>query len=705
MSDLTITLRVKEDGSIELIDKTSDKLKGMAKASEEATKAGKDTGLSLMNIKAGADIMIGAVKQVADFASELNRAGVASRSMRESLDTLSAGRADSYISSMRSATKNLIVDLDLSEIAVKGLSLGFVDNEKQMASLTRSGAVLGKVLMNDAAGGAKLLLDIMKGVDKAEMLDNIGLSAVKTKQRFEELKKTMSDDKAWATAVLEAAALKAQTLEKSLDGAGSGVKRLETAFDNLKNTAGSNLSYLIDRTVDLAIALNSYKPAAAPQIPGIPGLNDGTMPSPENIITLAQLQEQQRKQQEFNKKYQYTYFSPQMQAGAMLQGIFGQGSLFRSDTWTGVTAAPDYDRAYREAMRMQQELNARNANRSYINSGQTFNRETMGDLYAGQAMTRFADADKFNTAQKVLGGFNNLLASGQSFLNPYAQGIEKVAGAWGKLTDEQIRRNSVQSIDQAFNIKGDGLFSEIGGGMGGAMNDRRAAVQAELEKKYGKGSKKAQSGLEAFDADQKRTAEQYQIMTGQATEASIAFQHRLEAVHKAYADGKISGDQYNKMLKDLGIAARNSNGDLETMYRTLGRSDDAESTGGVFNKRKPGSKGPGKGNYTGPQKVGSNTTREDFEGSPFSEIFTQLDGVSGKMSDISKNALDLPTKIESPMQTAAQKVKPLEVAFFNANKELANLTRQRLGFTITVTYTGSSGKGGGGGNAKGWDVR
>lgn len=751
MPETTLKFTVDANGAITSVDQLGKSLGNLDKSAKQTKTGFQNFVQGTADLKAGFDILASSAGKVIDFASELVNLGTASRQAKEGLDTLSGGKANAYLEQMRAATRGLVNDTDLLHSATKAMALGLAQDGQQLSVLAKAGTVLGRVMGIDAAQGVETLTVAMSRVNQTMLLDNIGLSAFNVTKRFQELKKTMSEQDAWSAAVLEEAGRKAKLLEGNLDGAGSGVKRLENAFTQLKTSAGENLSFLLDQTLALTGALDAYwssqnKRVATPTA-GIAGLSGGVMPGMDSIMKTAQDIANLQKAQEDAVKYKYLYLNGATMADALLRGAFGQGSVFRSDTWTGATAAPDYDKQYRDAILAQQtarEVAKREANKRYGSfAGIGGDLTGAGGDFAGAAFGAAGSAYK-RAAQvpEALRTLNQIIAGGQALLDPYAKGINKIADAYNNMTEAAKRG---QSLAAAFGTGNGGLFGQIGGNMDSLFATAREKHLKDLEKEYGANYKKINEGLaalskkyggntkdagyqkelrglygrygsnttainkgmEIFDKGEQQALDAYKIATGQATKASLEFDHQIEKLGQRLKEGKITPQQYAKELYDMGIAAQTAGNDVDALMVAMGRSSDAGSTKvdpAKYKGQKKWGIDPRPGAYTGQQTIDTEHTtlaKRGEQNDPFASLKKGVGDLDKGIQGVTDKATALPQSFDAPFQSAADKVLPLQRALDNVNTAINQSMALKQNIEIIIRTSGGGNANGGQGSGQG----
>lgn len=233
------------------IDTVNGKLKELGST---AAAAGEKTSMSLTDMKSGFDILSTAVRTSVGMLDDVNKLGTAFIRAGDALNSLSGGKADEYLSAMRTSTHGLVSDMDLAHQATKALGLGIVQTAEDAAKLGKYGAILGQNFLGNAGQGVETLTNAIQRVGLVQLLDNIGLSGERVKNRFQILKETMSDSDAWRLAVFEDAERNVGKLESSLDGAGSAAERLGTRFENFKSKMAGNFTIGLEASINLVDA-------------------------------------------------------------------------------------------------------------------------------------------------------------------------------------------------------------------------------------------------------------------------------------------------------------------------------------------------------------------------------------------------------------------------------------------------------------------
>lgn len=688
MAETTLKFTVDANGAITNIEKLGGSLAKFEGTSTQAQRGLAGLAGGLNNLKAGFDLVSGALGGVISTTAELVNLGTASRQAKEGLDALSGGRAVQYLEMMRASTRGLVPDTELLHSATKAMALGLAQTGDQLALLAKGGTILGRVMGIDAAQGVETLTVAMSRVGQTMLLDNIGLSATNVMKRFNELKKTMSDQDAWSAAVLEEVGKKTKVLEGNLDGAGSGVKRLENAFDSLKTSAGENLSYLIDQTLALVDATNKYNAAREIQIQEARKVyaNTGTFTDIGGRNFTREMLQGINPAQGFAalgmSPGDYFRMLAGEQYGALSPTRFGATTPNLTSTiYTGYrTVSPDYikslqEQAARDAVRRQQMITG------YGRFENPFLGASMAFTGLGQ---RFTQQSQLPDAMKTL---NQIISGGQALLQPYAKGIENIAAAYDKATAAAKRG---QSIAAAFGTGNGGLFGELNGGITGAFADKRAQVEQDLARRYGKDSQKYKTGLATFDAENKKAMDAYKIATGQATTASVYFEDKLSALYKRFTDGKISAAELTKAVRDLGAAAANSGGDLDAFMQFAGNSADASShfDPAAHKGQKRWGIDP-KSDPNKPHKAGIASGTERPESTdPFASLQTGLNTLDASIKGIQDKTTAIPGVMKSNFETAAANVQPLTKAVDAVQAKLNATLAQNAHIRITYEVIG-----------------
>lgn len=568
-NEVEVKLRVTENG-IEIFDDAGKKMEAFDKSVQRAS--GDEGGGGLKNFvkgmadaKAAYDIFSQSISQSAGLIDQVNQIGVVSLRAKAGYEAL-GGSADT-IAKMQEATRGLVDDTLLYQEATHAMSSEAAKSADDLVQIAQIGATLGITFRGDAAQGVMDFTKAIESVGNVRSLRGLGIDVQAVRGRLEELKGTMSDADAWRLAVFEVAGNNAKKLADNLSGTGTALERVKIRFDDFIEGQSENVAKGLEAivgwweqleknpTLTLTVTLNVANAAATG---GLNSINDGLtdwLNQAAKFGSAATIDGQQK-------------FGTKMLSSPMSQDVvvapYG-GPLPRTSNqnralhWLNDAGEQQKQDAY-----MQSILDAAMPNspiqQRRRNTGLRERAEMGGDALREQYVAPFeADQKQAREAAMLRDIFKDLSDTAGDY-------SYKVRSALAPLQEQNRilqERKSIQSIDDAFGTtEKDGLYAEVGGGMSDAIAQRRAQMEADLEKtgrRYGKNSKKykaAAAQLEEFDQSSKDTMDEYAIATGSATKESIRFRDQLDGANKAFAEGKISLSQYKNELLLLGEAAK-----------------------------------------------------------------------------------------------------------------------------------------------------
>lgn len=574
MSEVTIKFNFDTSG-VRSVDDLIGKLGELDRAQVQSSSSSGGSGSfasGLAGMVSGVQGVVGALKGAGGLIDSVNDVGVASLRSKAALDAWSGGKADEYISRMAAATKGLVDDTELMAVATKGLSTGAVQTAEDLERLARNGATLGLTFGLTAEGGVKKLESALESVGNIRSLRALGLDADDVKKRFGELQATMSREDAWRLAVMDEADEKAKKFASSLDGTGTALARFKIAASDAFETFAEKVAIGLENTLNLGIAVDDllkkrYDAASTP--PASSGNNNNAFSadpmealavinSMNNAFTLIKSMNEvvaNNQQIQVNNALNPNYYWGQ-QMQELWGSITGKGSIFRSDTYSA-TAAADY--------RIGGDLAPRTDREDYLLRHPDARYQYMPD-YAQAAMTRDQKATDQSVAMEALRNIVHKTHDTFMDVEIAAKGIIKpFQDASDAYVKDAQRRANIQSVSDAFGLKKDGFYSEMGQGLAGGLQARRDQLETDLEKRYGKGSKKVQQGLDQYDQQAKIAMDQYNLATGQATRESIYFRDAQDGLLERFRTGKISMQEYTAQILAMSAAAKDGKVDINSL--------------------------------------------------------------------------------------------------------------------------------------------
>ena len=584
MSEVTIKFNFDTSG-VRSVDDMIDKLGELDRAQAQSASSSGGSGnfiSGLAGMVGGVQGVIGALKSAGGLIDSVNEVGVASLRSKAALDAWSGGKADEYISRMAAATKGLVDDTELMAVATKGLSTGAVQTAEDLERLARNGATLGLTFNLTAEGGVKKLEAALESVGNIRSLRALGLDADDVKKHFGELQATMSREDAWRLAVMDEADEKARKFAGALDGTGTALERFKIsaadAWESFAEKAATGLDYTL-RLIDALGQLNAieqgriqyqlttkanYAVAEAPKEPDRVKEWASNMTSAHAAQGWLQLGMTPEEYFAALSGYQYgdnaRYGSPNLNyanAGGMVPGTGGYPfqTGFNNPQFLGSTSF-----FYGSQRTDQQDYLVRHPDMRYMPSyAQDDPRNNYLARRDAQANDQAVAMEAFrNILHKTHDTFLDVEIAAKGIIKPF----QDASDAYAK--DAQ-RRANIQSVSDAFGLKKDGFYSEMGQGLAGGLQARRDQLETDLEKRYGKGSKKVQQGLDQYDQQAKIAMDQYNLATGQATRESIYFRDAQDGLLERFRTGKISMQEYTAQILAMSAAAKDGKVDINSL--------------------------------------------------------------------------------------------------------------------------------------------
>jgi hypothetical protein len=525
---IDIVIRVTGEG-VEVLDTTASKVDKVGAAAAKSRSGIADLARGFTDLRSFVDSAGDALKIVSDFEN----LGQASIRAKMGLDALSSGRSTEFITKMRSETKGLVSDFELTGSATKALALRLVDNADKAALLAKAGAILGQTMGKEASVGVETLTVALSRVNQTMLLDNIGLDAFTITRRFKELKEVMSDEQgAWSMAVLEDAAKKVDKLSSTLDAAGSAADRLGVRFENLKRQAAENVTYGLEGIIGNMETILAHQDKVRAR--------NAEIEQQQKYAAQTDLFDRYKRNEMLNRSELTQIFSgpavarPNTMYGSMVTGGYGDSGIQAPPGTPTVTPVDPLTDARRYGGRAGLSERGAAGQAAYTGSGISpidISRRN-AEMESQMEMWRKAGAAGGTTAASWQTNQAYAAAQAQKDLN---EGVRMLGGLWQNVTGqvsahlsivnaitapirEQVslleKRSKIQSVDQAFGIKRDGLYSEFGSGMAEDAQAYRAKIEADLRKRIGTASRGYNAGerakLEAYgtSAQERRAAYQ-----------------------------------------------------------------------------------------------------------------------------------------------------------------------------------------------------
>lgn len=721
MGDVTIRLRVQDDGSLTLLDTATEKLKAIDSAAQQGSTGTNSFGLSLTDLKSGFDILKGGATTALNLVDSINSMGVAALRSKAGFEAMAGTHADEFLRSMQDATKGLVDDSELAQIGMRALSSQAITSGKDLADMAHTGAILGLTFQGSAEGGVQALELALEQVGNARGLRQLGINTEEVKNRFEELKKTMSDQDAWRMAVLEKAGDQAKALSGALDGTGTALERFKVAAADAFESFAEKVATGLDNVLKLVDALNML------------GAIDNARAADKVNYAIPDAAKDTNYLNEFSKTHAsqagYGFAALGMSPGDYYGGLagyqYGDNAKYptkntlqagqytpppmwtpqyttdpRTDTQDYLVRHPDQRNFYGADGGFNPfggrdfggagyfQSAAQGPDNGAIQGFQNilhFIHEAAMDTQIGAEKTAgmFSPkgfSDQSSADQKIeMEGFKNILHLGHDAAMDFKIGLEKTFKPLEDFANKNAKAAQIQSINDAFGIgPKDGLYGEVGGGMQQTQAQARAAEEERLKKQYGAwNTKKIDQGLSAFDASAKAGTDKFNIDTGQATEASIKYRDTIASINKAYVDGKIGGLDYAKMMEAIAKSAKDGTTNIQEAITSIQLAQKTtQPKGHGLDKDLVDLKGQAAG-----------TTPVD----PTKDLQTKMDKLNTSASDF-KTAIDnLPTTSKTQFDKAADSVKPLQDRLEATQKTMNRLLTNKSTFIISIQQYSAGG--------------
>jgi hypothetical protein len=545
---IDIIVRIRSEGD-QILDVTASKVEKVGQSAAKSRSPISDFARGFTDVRSALDTAGDAFKIVDDF----EKLGTASIRAKMGLDALSGGQSVEFLTKMRGETRGLVSDFELTSSATKALALRLVDNADKAALLAKAGAILGQTMGKDASLGVETLTVALSRVNQTMLLDNIGLDAFTITRRFKELKEVMSDEQgAWSMAVLEDAARKVDKLSGTLDAAGTAAERLRVRFENFKRGAAENVTYGLEGIIGNLEKIDAHYARIRAQ--------NAEIEQQQKYAAQTDLFDRYKRNEMLNRSeltqifYGSAVARPNTMYGPAVRGGYGDSGIQAPPGTPVVTPIEPLTDARRYGGRAG--LSDRSAAGQYAYTGSGINPAdisrrdaemanqmamwkklgaaggTTGEV-AWQTNQLYEAAEKEKNLReglKLLGGvWDNVTGRAQAHLSV----MNQIVGSIREQVDLTERRSKIQSVDQAFGLKRDGLYGEFGSGMAADAQAYRDRVEADLRKRIGTASRgytdSEREKLGAYDE--------------QATANRRAYQEQLYAESHAKGYKRLPGEQ------------------------------------------------------------------------------------------------------------------------------------------------------------------
>lgn len=597
-STIDIELRVNGEG-LPKLDEATRKVHALGEAAEDAAGKGGSQGFNALTIAVGqfiGGVAVELAHALPQIVEQLYKMGVESLRAKQGFEAM-GGSADA-IAKMQAATHGLADDTDLMAAGTLALSAGVVKSTADLTELARIGATLGVTFKGSAKEGINAFTTALDSVGNVRALRTLGIDTLAVKDRFEELKKTMTDQEAWKMAVFEVAGANATKLAGNLDSAGTSLDRLAVRFEDAKESMGEWVAEGVDKaatslsqleTIWNALQANPNLTLSIIAQQVSEGAQKARNPGTVNPLTGKTWEEEAYGNTNTSRGFHDT------QSPLFNDGAYGppnpNGGGWKS-VWQRNNSGPPIGG---DQMYWQRRNNWNDSDTSSDITGlRPVAGRSMGDnALRGEYVTPTDTAQKqardLATVKSLLGDITGLAGDYNSKMLAVLAPLQ----AQQRLLEQ---RKAIQSVDDAFGLQHDGLYAEIGSGMDEAIANRRKLEEKNAKRaatyrlktprpvmdkktgkqrigkdgkpvtqKYGYSQKAYDQYMSGFDKEAKEATDAYAIATGAATKESIKFRDQIEAAKKAYEEGKTSLSQYKNELLLLGEAAKSGTTSMDQL--------------------------------------------------------------------------------------------------------------------------------------------
>lgn len=229
--------------------RANDRVQGELRETGQATRttAGGFGGLRNAVIAAGSAFVL---LEAGRRAAEIAELGSEVRNAKRAFIALSGGerQAAENMAAMERASGAVLTNMQAQRAATRLLSLETVEGAEGLQQFTADAIVLGKAL---GVGPNKAVEDLSVAISNRLIarLDQLGISGQRVKQRADELTESiegMTEQGAFAQAVMEQMSQKADRLRAEGVETGSGMQMLTTEFGNIAETGSSRVSPVLN---------------------------------------------------------------------------------------------------------------------------------------------------------------------------------------------------------------------------------------------------------------------------------------------------------------------------------------------------------------------------------------------------------------------------------------------------------------------------
>ena len=542
-----------------VINQTKDALSSLQTTAETAGGAGGGGLGSLVSGAANAygafQMVTGALTQAGGMISSVAALGEESRKANLALDTLSGGNSGAFLTAGRDATKGLVDDLGLAQMATAGLARGAFTTSEQFAQIARDGAVLGSALGTDAATGVNNLQVALEHVGQVRSLQTLGLDVQNVDAAYKKfISEGIDKTTAWRDAVMGAADAMSSKLGPAIDnGPGVAMAKLTTQWENFKASFAERVSMGIDGSLGLLDKILNDPNFSKMIEYQIAGPTSPSAPTEGSIATGAGgsggVLGNAMKGMFDNTDW--SAFFPS-NGGAVDGGMAGLPGAGSSTNFTpGQASQSSYyspqGQAYQN-LDIQWDIgNLRHGS----DAQDRLNKNTAQmDLFGGNSSTDKAAEAAANAATTLsLKAVSAAREDDTRLIQTRAQAVQDAT------QKEKDHAAAINSVATAFGLNQNGLYGQVGSTADQGVATARAAELAK-DQHMGMGAAATAKDMANFDKSAQAAQDQYALATGAATTASLAFRDAQNELSAKFSAGKINVADYYRELQKLADIAK-----------------------------------------------------------------------------------------------------------------------------------------------------
>lgn len=249
MADIDIRVKASAEG-LDVLGEAADDIRGLGDAATDAGGDSSSKGLSWAAVAVGSfagNLALEAIKSLPQIAEGLFRAGEGATKAAGGFAAM--GGSSDQLAGLRDATEGLVSDTQLMASATVVMQNNLGKSVGTTQEIIDKGGQLGEKFSGDAATGVKNFGKAITEVGSYSTLDDLGLDVQAVKDRFDELKDTMSDKDAWGMAIMEQADQAINKFPASLDSTHPAIDRFKTKIENFRDTTGAAFVAWLDEAL------------------------------------------------------------------------------------------------------------------------------------------------------------------------------------------------------------------------------------------------------------------------------------------------------------------------------------------------------------------------------------------------------------------------------------------------------------------------